>query len=109
MPSMDEAMAFSLTLSSSSIFLRSVMSTNESIMQMGSPLSFFTRLAESRTVIGEPSLRKPDTSPVQLPFSTMAWKISRASCSDCARSSADLPSTSERSLSPHIFRAASFT
>ena len=69
---MDEAMAYSFICRSSSIFLRSVMSTNESIMQMGSPLSFFTRLAESRTVIGEPSLRKPDTSPVHPPFSRTA-------------------------------------
>jgi hypothetical protein len=37
--------------------LRSVISTNESIRQMGSPFSLRTRLADMCTVMGEPSLR----------------------------------------------------
>ncbi len=55
MPLMADAMAKSLILSSSSMRLRSVMSTKESMMQMGSPFSLRTRLAVIRTVMGEPS------------------------------------------------------
>ncbi len=56
-PLMEDAMAKSLILSSSSMRLRSVISTNESIRQMGSPFSLRTRLADMCTVMGEPSLR----------------------------------------------------
>ncbi|OPZ25114.1 MAG: hypothetical protein BWZ01_02629 [Deltaproteobacteria bacterium ADurb.BinA179] len=109
MPLMDEARALSLTRISSSIFLRSVMSTNEHIMHTGSFDSLRTRLAESRTVTGEPSFRLPFTSPAQSPLASTVSMISRASLSDSANTVTGLPMISAGSVPPHILTAARFT
>ena len=105
---MDDARALFLMRSSSSIFLRSVMSTNEHMMQMGSPLSFFTRLAEMSTVKGSPTFLFALTSPSHLPLVRMVSIISRISSCDWAKIIAGFPRTSSGFPAPHIFRAESF-
>ena len=106
---MDEATALSFTRISFSIFLRSVMSTKEHIMHTGSFVSLRTRLAESRTVTGEPFFRRPLISPVQSPLHSTVSMISRASCSDSANTVTGLPMISAGSVPPHIMTAAWFT
>ena len=109
MPLIDDAMALSLMRRSSSMRLRSVMSTNEHMMQMGSPFSFRTRLAEMSTVKGSPPFPFASISPSHLPLLRTMKMISSTSSCDFANITTGFPITSPGSSVPHIFKAASLT